>query len=419
MKVLFQIIGYLLLIQATVFGQGGAPLQSYKLVSGSSIVQSKNYYLLTLIEQDKSLSQFLASDAILSQISEEKLSHLKESLLKCGSNATCYTSSMKFSEDNITLVSNRLRALYSKNELLQKLVINHLIPSGTYILFGQSAPVELLVKAWEQDAKGLNRVIEIYGEGKLPNYPKIDSIGFNVKSRSFAILAYDLTNVVREEESNTLFFKPALTYALRFLEVNGRNEAADFEPMGLNVNKAAKDYVKQVKWDNFKYTLILIPGSGPDDPRIALSAGAMLRCRIGAKRYLEGKAPFIVVSGGRVHPYKTIYSEAFEMKKFLMNELHIPERAIIMDPHARHTTTNLRNTVRLLFRYGMPVDKPCLVSTMKGQSYYITNDAFQDRCRTEINHVPFKLGERLSETDFEFYPILDALHIDSDEPLDP
>lgn len=120
-----------------------------------------------------------------------------------------------------------------------------------------------------------------------------------------------------------------------------------------------------------------------------------------------------------MHPFKTKFSEAFEMKKFLMEVLKVPENAIIMDPHARHTTTNMRNGVRLLYRYGMPVDKPCLVSTMRSQSYYITNDAFVTRCLREINHVPYKLGKRLSETDFEFYPVLDALHIDADEPLDP
>ncbi len=107
------------------------------------------------------------------------------------------------------------------------------------------------------------------------------------------------------------------------------------------------------------------------------------------------------------------------MKKFLMETLKVPENAIIMDPHARHTTTNMRNGVRLLYRYGMPVDKPCLVSTMRSQSYSISSDAFVNRCMREINHVPYKIGKRLSETDVEFYPVLDALHIDADEPLDP
>jgi hypothetical protein len=37
----------------------------------------------------------------------------------------------------------------------------------------------------------------------------------------------------------------------------------------------------------------------------------------------------------------------------------------------------------------------------------------------EINHVPYKLGKRLTDREFEFFPVLDALQIDTDVPLDP
>ena len=57
-----------------------------------------------------------------------------------------------------------------------------------------------------------------------------------------------------------------------------------------------------------------------------------------------------------------------EMKKYLMNHLKVPENAIIMEPHARHTTTNLRNGARLIYRYGIPFDKAALTSTSRGQS---------------------------------------------------
>ena len=206
---------------------------------------------------------------------------------------------------------------------------------------------------------------------------------------------------------------------MQFLELNERNQAADYEPMAETVNKAAVDRIKTIRWTDFPYTLILVPGAGPDDPNVPLSATGMLRCRVAALRFREGMAPFLVVSGGNVHPYKTRYNEAIEMKRFMVDVLHIPENAVIVDPHARHTTTNLRNTVRLLYRYGMPMDKPALTSTSTGQSQSITNGSLEARCRKELGYAPYRTGKRLSETEAEFYPLVDALQINPLEPLDP
>jgi hypothetical protein len=143
----------------------------------------------------------------------------------------------------------------------------------------------------------------------------------------------------------------------------------------------------------------------------------MLRCKAAARQYRAGKAPFIVVSGGNVHPYKTNFNEAVEMKKYLVDKLHIPASAVIIEPHARHTTTNLRNDARLAFRYGMPFNKPGLIVTDKYQNDFITN--MEKRCLNELNYVPYKLGKRLSETELEFYPLINSLQIDADEPMDP
>jgi len=144
----------------------------------------------------------------------------------------------------------------------------------------------------------------------------------------------------------------------------------------------------------------------------------MLRCRLAALQYQKGMAPFIMVSGGRVHPYKTKYSEAYEMKRFMMNTLDIPESAIIMEPHARHTTTNIRNCVRLMFRYGIPMDKPAITSTLRSQSFYITKTV-PERSKNELGYYPYKNGVRLSDTEAEFYPDTMSLQIDFDEPMDP
>jgi uncharacterized SAM-binding protein YcdF (DUF218 family) len=56
------------------------------------------------------------------------------------------------------------------------------------------------------------------------------------------------------------------------------------------------------------------------------------------EKYKEGVAPFIVVTGGKVYPFKTRNVEAYHMKQYLINEFEIPEDQIIIEPHARHTT---------------------------------------------------------------------------------
>jgi hypothetical protein len=280
-------------------------------------------------------------------------------------------------------------------------------------------PQQLLIKAWEQDARGINFAIGVYAEGKRANYPLIDSCSLNVKGPGYSQFLYTATQTILDDsKKSSLFFLSSMMAALRFLEVNERYDAADYEPMISTVNKAAAERVKKINWSEYKYSVILIPGAGPNDPKVALSAEGLLRCRIAAHRYFEGLAPFIITSGGRVHPYKTIYNEAYEMKKYLVEYLKIPENAVIMDPHARHTTTNLRNAARLIYRYGMPFDKVAVSSTSRGQSFSI-GSSLSARCEKELNTIPFKVGNRLSETEVEFYPMAAALSINPLEPLDP
>lgn len=393
---------------------------NYELLKGKSFVQSKNYYLLTLLQNLPEVKKFLSNDAVLKNITKQKIEVLKNATNQCQSKVSCVAESMQFSESEIKEISKRLGELYTENNALGKLVSAHLIPSGTYILSQKLPAKEQLIKAWEQDARGINFTIGVYVAGQKPNYPNIDSISFKVTHKSYPQLLGDLHKTLLEETKNAnLFFEPSLTAALLALEINEREQVADYEPMASTVNKLAFDRIKTVNWKAFPYAVILVPGAGPEEPEVALSAGGMLRCRVAALRYFEGLAPFLVVSGGNVHPYKTKFNEAIEMKKFMVEKLKVPANAIIVEPHARHTTTNMRNTARLIFRYGMPFDKACITSTSKSQSMYIQELNLDKRCEKELNHVPYRKGKRLSETEAEFYPLIEALQINAIEPLDP
>jgi hypothetical protein len=222
-----------------------------------------------------------------------------------------------------------------------------------------------------------------------------------------------------EPDGHPQFFHAPLRFALELLRANWRDEAGRFEPMERGENRAAFERVKSIDWSRYKYSAILVPGSGTDRPGQALSPWGKARVTLAARRYKAGLAPFLIVSGGYVHPAQTPFCEALEMKKALMAEHGIPAEAIVIEPHARHTTTNVRNAARLLWRYGFPWEKTALITTDHGQSAYIEAPAFAERCRTEIGHVPYEALKRISQFDLEFRPRLEALQLDPLEPLDP
>lgn len=398
-----------------IYAQPSSPARSKSIPA--DYVEVKNYYLLSLFEQDSDVSSVLKRDDQLARLTQQKLNTLNTSLANC-KDASCLTAAVKLTDEEISLVSERLTALYKPGNALDRLIKTKLIPSGAYSLYKNLPAGQLLLKAWQQDAGSINYAIAVYAEGKKPNYPQIDSISYNVHTKGYYTLMYDATTTLIGDVKNMgLFFEPPMRAALLYLQINERQDPASYEPMELGVNKAAVVRIKTIKWSDYPYSNILVPGAGPDNLKSPLSGEGMLRCRLAVQQYKLGKAPLIIVSGGKVHPYKTTYNEAEEMKAYLVKNLHIPENVIIIEPHARHTTTNMRNSARLIYKYGIPANKPGIVVTDKSQTDFImTMDA---RCQKELNYVPYKLAKRNAETEVEYYPVEDAKQIDPDEPLDP
>jgi hypothetical protein len=402
---------------ATIFSLNGSAQKIFYKLEGSDPVQSKNYYLLTLLETDVNVKALLSHDPVLSTIAENKYTDLAGAQNNCKGFA-CITERMKFKDEEIVKISTRLQQLGQPGSLLDRLVKEKLIPSFTYHRDDHQTTAELLVKAWEQDARGINHTIAVYGEGKAPNYPQTDSISFNTKMPAYNQLMHNTTAMILGRvKNNRLFFAASLASARLLLAINDRENAADFEPMEETINKAAIRRIGTINWKKFAATLILVPGAGPENYTTPLSAEGMERCRVAANLFTEGMAPFIMVSGGRVHPFRTKFTEAAEMKKYLVANLHIPAEAIVVEPHARHTTTNIRNGVRLIYRYGIPADRPFLTSTSASQSYFLT--VMSIRCKFELGYIPYRPGKRLSDEQQEFYPLKEALQINADEPLDP
>lgn len=386
-------------------------------IKSTNYIAAKNYYLLTLMRSSAAVRKLLESDEALNKLAAAKVEAINTSL-KC-KEVSCFTAQLKFSADEIKMVGERLAKLYQPGNALGLLVKTDLIPSGAYILYKNLSPQQQLVKAWEQDAEGVNYAISVYADGKKPRYAAIDSISFNVKSKNYPDILLDEATTIDQQCKNTrLFFEPVLAYALQAMEINGRHDAANFEPLTTGLNKATLAKIKQTQWGKYKYSAILVLGFGPEDYTTEISAGGMLRSKFAAARYFAGLAPFIIVSGGMAHPYKTKYCEAVEMKKYLVNTLHVPADAIIVETQARHTTTNVRNAVRLIYHYGIPAAMPFATVSSKG---HITSvgTTMAARCMKELKYVPYKLGNRLDDNTWELYPVLEVLQINPIDPLDP
>ena len=386
----------------------------------ASPVQDKNFYLLSAIERTPEAREAVQHAAALSRLAGARVAALDKASRDCAQDVDCYVKSFQWTEEESAEAGRALAGLYNSSPAIRSFVDGPLRRSGMYVRYNGDPGGRLLERAWADCVAGMNRMMDVYGAGKAPRYPEIDAMTYDPASTAWKHDVQVLASVLEDGRENlALFFSPSLRFALELMLLNHRDEAGRQEPLEAKENEAAFRHVAAVDWNKFSYSAIVVPGAGNDRPGVQLSPGGKLRDEIAAKRFREGKAPFLIVSGGYVHPVRTEYSEAIEMKRDLMTRFGIPAEAIIVDPHARHTTTNMRNAARLMYHYGIPFDKKALVSTDPQQSSYIENPLFEKRCLDELGYLPYRPQRRTSPFDLEFVPRIESLHADPLDPLDP
>jgi len=402
---------------ATILGAilaASALAQTHAPLSLQTPVQDKNFYLLSLIERTPAVAEAIEREPALRGIAKTQTAG------SCTPEPACFTEPYRFTPEDMDRAGEALRRLYRNSQPVRMLVDGPLRRSGAYIRLMRSSGEDLLVSAWLESARGVNRIIDVYGVGKPPRYPAIDSAAFDVTKPAYHQLVRTAAGVLGEQMADLkLFFQPSLKLALYLLEVNKRDEAGRHEPLELRDNREAVQRLGKIRWEQFPYTVIVVPGAGSDRTSWSLSPAAKLRLELAARRFKAGKAPLILVSGGYVHPNQTQYCEALEMKKSLIADFGVPAAAILVDPHARHTTTNLRNAARLLYRLGVPFERKALITTDSFQSSYIEGATFVKRCNDELGYQPHQILGRTSAFDLEFVARAESLQIDPSDPLDP
>lgn len=377
---------------------------------------SKLFPLIAMIQQEEGSQPLQFKNKVLNSFKAEQFQRAKLAIKDCHA-VICYAEALKISQKEIKIVGDELTKNYAREASLQAVVAT-IRKRGVYAIQEGMADTCILRNSWNKTAQGLNKIIDVYVGGLAPRYAKIDSISFKKGDPVYQKQLEDSLKVWSTKFSESRFYQLPLKAALAALRMNGRDEAARFVPLTAGLNEAPYQSISTTNFNAFQYSVILIPGLGPEEQGLALDPKGAARCREGALRYKKGLAPFIVVSGGNVHPFKTPFNEAVEMKRYMVEQLGIPADVILVEPDARHTTTNLRNTARIIYNFKIPAEKPVLIVTDESQSSYIVNRMGTTAMR-DLGYLPYRDLKSLSPTETSFYPIWESLQVDPLDPLDP
>jgi hypothetical protein len=181
-------------------------------------------------------------------------------------------------------------------------------------------------------------------------------------------------------------------------------------------------------WSSFAFPLLVVPGYTPTDavPAPGVHSVTRRRLEIAAAAFADGTAPFVLVSGGNVHPRGTTVYEAVEMKKAIV-PMGVPADRILLDARARTSMTNLRNAGRVLLVHGLgralvvTLGGGIFGSDVFGQDFYFANpdlSTFNFRCERELG---YRVGALAKDGDHRiaFTPAPEVVRVAFRDALDP
>jgi hypothetical protein len=364
--------------------------------AATSLIGADRYSPLSVLLDSIEVGEALEGAAAAVALAESRRAGRAAAAESCGTDRDCVSASIAWTPDDIAAATAALADLVQGEtlDLASAWVDDHEWPFG----FANPEPAALVGALVELDAALQNEA----------NGRAIDEIDLAALTDVLAP-ATDLSGRFDREAA-------ALTLAL--LEAAGRDEAFRYDPLASTENSAVREAVAALDFDAYPYAAILVPGQGPTDADTEISELSIQRVDLALQRYNAGLAPIILTSGGHVHPDRTVFSEAIEMRRRLVDVHGLPPSAVAIDPYARHTTTNLRNAARVLFELGVPLDKPVLVTSDQFQTVYIAGGITQ-RSLDELGFVPWVQIEQLGRNDSCVVLTPDSFRLDSTDALDP
>lgn len=178
----------------------------------------KNYYATYLLLKDPALTQQLCASQAVSTLLKQRFDRFKGSD-HCA-NLGCFLEAFKWKDSEIELMAEQISSQIKGNRKLAELVESTLMPSKTYGIPRDETAKVYLKKALLQDFGAMNYVVDVYGGGKRPNYPKIDSISFDVNRKAYFQLLDDVRQDVLKDipTGKEALFMTMMT-AVRLLEI--------------------------------------------------------------------------------------------------------------------------------------------------------------------------------------------------------
>lgn len=428
-------------LAATVFATCAASAQAPSPVYAATVSETPDmtalhsavFPLLDLLAPSGPAGRALAEEPALAALARAVGARVRDAASACESQAAMRTRDPAASTDETRCTSDALRwtseetalaraaaeRAFARSPALRTMVREQMRPSGRYALHAGKDDAGLFLAAWDDVHAHIDRAVRVYALGEKPRFADIDSVIYSLERGSYRGL---LRHLVREIGRRNLDAEPAWNaparLALELLVANRRWDAVSQAALEVRENGPTAARLKTLDWTDWPYTVILVPGHSPELAYEPLNPNAKLRIRRGIESYRAGMAPVIVVSGGTLRPVGTTFNEALEMKRHILSTYpDIPASAILIDPVARHTTTNMRNTVRLIMKYGAPLERPALVV---GNSVpNIASERFRLRCTEELGYVPFEPIQRLDFERLSFRPLAVSRHHDASDPMDP
>jgi DUF218 domain len=403
---------------------------AYRPLSSPSALQDLNFYLLTVLERSPDALHALTADDDLDTIRRNVARRAKAARSACEAAIVakaqqqpiapqlgCSPDALRWTDTERQRGAAAFGHIFDSTSAVQRLVAKHLRRSGRFQLYAALNDRALAVNAWIDVQNAIDRIIRIYALGGTPKYSDIDSVIYPYDKQYYQTLLSGLIReVARQADEPGPAYNLERNFALELMDANRRDDAVRQAALEEDENAATFTFLSNVQWSNYDYDAILVPGWSPEIAYEPLNPGAKLRLRRGVESFQAGRAPVIIVSGGRLRPPGTTWTEALEMKRFLVSRYAIPSNRILVDALARHTTTNMRNAARLLFRTSAPRDKKSLVID---SIHYIGSPAFAARCEQDLGYLPFTLHNRLDFDTLEFTPSLTSLHREASDPMDP
>lgn len=371
-------------------GYGFDPAYAW-LTSGDPL-RDRIAWLPTVLASDAAAAAAIGTDPELVALADAERADLVAAS-SCAGDLDCVRAALVWTADQNTVASARLEALFAPSDLFAR----HLDPSGAFVHDAARPPGERITLAWSATAADLAAAFDVY------------VAALDVAARA---------EVVDAAEADGAWFEPLVQVVTGAMVRLGRDEAARYEPLADGENAAAMARMATIDWDEWPFALIVVPGQAADDALTPLSTLSASRADAGALRFQDGLAPFVLTSGGHVHPDQTPFSEAIEMKAWLMDTWDLPEDTILVDPYARHTTTNVRNAARIGLRGGMPPDAPILLTSDPFQVAYILTFV-GSRAEDELGYLPWRGMGSLAQEDLCYRAHADVLTLDPSDPLDP